>query len=70
VTATETTPTDPTERERWLDALVTLDEGARLRNVSKFTLRREGQKGRIRLYHVGERAIRVRRREVLMLDSP
>jgi hypothetical protein len=70
VTATETAPTNPVEHERWLDELITLEEGARHRKTSKFTLRRQAAKGLIKLYHVGERAVRVRRREALMLPSP
>ena len=67
--STETAPTDPTEYEKWLDEFITLEEGGRLRKTSKFTLRREAEKGRIKLYHVGERAVRVRRREALMLPQ-
>ena len=34
-------PTDPTEHARWLDGIVRLAEGARLRGVHPDTLRRE-----------------------------
>jgi hypothetical protein len=59
---------DRVERERWLDELITLDEAAAIRKISKYTLRRAGHAGRIKIYDVGRRALRVRRRAALMLD--
>jgi hypothetical protein len=61
-------PTDPIEYQRWLDELVRVSEGAKLRGTSKATLLRQGHAGKIRLYHVGERALAVRRRDVLMIE--
>jgi hypothetical protein len=61
-------PADPAEHQRWLDGIVRLAEGARLRGVHPDTLRREARKGRIRLLRLGERAVGVRRRDVLMID--
>jgi hypothetical protein len=61
-------PIDPVARERWLDELVRLSEGAKLRGTSKATLIRQGHAGKIKLYPVGERALAVRRRDALMLE--
>jgi hypothetical protein len=61
-------PTDPLERERWLDGIVRLAEGARLRGVHPDTIRREGARGRVKLLQLSERAVGIRRREALMLD--
>jgi hypothetical protein len=61
-------PTDPVERERWLDGIVRLAEAARLRGVHPDTLRREARKGRVRLLRLGERAVGVRRRDALMIE--
>ena len=43
------------ERERWLDDVVTMTEGAALRKVSVDTLRKEGKKGRIHIIKLSER---------------
>jgi hypothetical protein len=63
-----TAPIDPIERERWLDELVRVNEGVKLRGTSKATLIRHARKGHIKLYHVGDRALAVRRRDVLMIE--
>jgi hypothetical protein len=62
-------PTDPTEHARWLDGIVRLAEGARLRGVHPDTLRREAARGRVKLLQVSERAVGIRRRDALMLDQ-
>jgi hypothetical protein len=61
-------PTDPTERERWLDGIVRLAEGAELRGVSTDTLRREAARGRVKLLQLSERAKGIRRRDALMME--
>jgi hypothetical protein len=58
-------PTDPAQYQLWLDELVRPAVGAKLRGTSKATLIRLGHKGKIRIYHVGERAIAFRRRDLL-----
>jgi hypothetical protein len=42
--------------------------GAKLRGTSKATLLRLGHAGKLRMYHVGERAIAFRRRDLLMIE--
>jgi hypothetical protein len=67
MSTTETTdrpPTDPLAYESWLDALVRLEEGAKLQQTSVPTLRRNN---RDKLVYVGERAVRIRRRDALKL---
>jgi hypothetical protein len=64
-----TPPTDPVERERWLDGVVRLSEAAAMRGVHSDTLRREAKKGRLKLLKLSERLIGVRRRDALMLGS-
>ena len=61
-------PTDPVERERWLDGIVRLAEAAAMRGVHPDTLKREAAKGRLKLLRLSERLLGVRRRDVLMLD--
>jgi hypothetical protein len=61
-------PTDPAEYQKWLDGLVRPSVGAVLRGTSKATLIRQGHAGKIKLYHVGERALAFRRRDCLMLE--
>lgn len=53
------------ERERWLDEVVTLTEGAALRRVSIDTLRNEAKRGRIKVLHLSERRRGITRREAL-----
>jgi hypothetical protein len=55
---------DP-ERERWLDQIVTLAEGASLRGVSLDTLRNEEKRGRIKFIQLSERRRGITRREAL-----
>jgi hypothetical protein len=66
-TTTRPKTSDP-ERERWLDGIVRLPEGAKLRgDVHPDTLKRDAiRKGK--LIQIGERAVGVRRRFALMLD--
>ena len=59
--------TNPIEYERWLDGIVRLAEGARLRKVSPDTLRREARRGRVQLLQLSERAVGIRRRHALMM---
>jgi hypothetical protein len=66
-TAPHPTPATDFDRERWLDGIVPLAEGARLISVSVDTLKRAAVKGRYRLIRVGERKLGVRRRDVLGL---
>jgi hypothetical protein len=63
---TTASTTDP-ERERWLDGIVRLAEGAELRNVHPETLKRDA-KAKGQLLQLGPRAVGVRRRFALMLD--
>jgi hypothetical protein len=53
------------ERERWLDEIVTLEEGAHLRKVSLDTLKRDGKAGRTRILDLSERRRGITRREAL-----
>ena len=62
-------PIDPVAYEHWLDELVPIEEGARLRSCAPDTLRREGQRGNIKIYDVGLRKKAVRRRDALMLPT-
>lgn len=55
---------DP-ERERWLDEIVSLTEGAALRRVSIDTLRKEAKRGKIRILRLSERRRGITRREAL-----
>lgn len=55
---------DP-ERERWLDEIVTLTEGAALRRVSIDTLRKEAKRGKIKILKLSERRRGITRREAL-----
>jgi len=53
--APTTSPTDPIERERWLDGIVPLAEGAVLRGCSVDTLKRERLRGRLKLVRRSQR---------------
>jgi hypothetical protein len=65
---TPPSPIDPLERERWLDAIVTLAEGAKLAGeISIDMLKREALKGRYQLIRVSERRLGIRRRNALGL---
>jgi len=66
---TSAVPTDPFEYERWLDGIVRLPEGARLRgDIHPDTLKKDAiAKGE--LLQLGPRAIGVRRRFALMLPD-
>ena len=57
-------PVDPLAYEAWLDGLVGLKEGAGMRSVSIDTLKRTD---RDKFVCVGERALRIRRRDALRL---
>ncbi len=60
-------PLEPIERQRWLDEIVRLSEGARLRKVHPDTLRRDAiRKGQ--LLRLSARAVGVRRRFALMFE--
>jgi hypothetical protein len=59
-------PFDPVEHHRWLEGLVPLQEGARLRGVSVDTLKRERDRGRVKFERVSERRWAIRRRVALM----
>jgi hypothetical protein len=60
-------PTDPAEFQVWLNGIVRLEEGARLRHVHKETLSRDARsKGK--LIPLGKRAVGVTRRFALGLD--
>ena len=60
-------PTDPAQYARWLDGIVRLPEGAKMRGVHPETLKREA-KAKGQLLQLGRRAVGVRRRFALMLD--
>jgi hypothetical protein len=60
-------PTDPVERERWLDGIVPLSEGAQLRDVHPDTLKREHDRGRVKLVRRSKRLWGIRRRDALMI---
>lgn len=68
--STDTTipPLDPLAYEAWLDQLIPCSEGAQLRHVSEATLKRHAR-ATGQLVQVGERAIRIRRREAMMLPD-
>jgi hypothetical protein len=59
-------PTDPLAYEIWLDGIVRLVEGAKLRNVQASTLKRDALRNG-ELLQLSERAVGVRRRFALML---
>jgi hypothetical protein len=61
-------PADPVERERWLDGIVPLAEGARLRKVHPDTLKREHDRKRLKLVRRSKRLWGIRRRDALMID--
>lgn len=56
---------DP-ERERWLDAIVSVQEGAQLRSVSVDSLKRHSPD---KLIRVSARRLGIRRRHALMLED-
>jgi hypothetical protein len=53
--------------EQWLDEILDLEEGARVRKVSVVTLRRERRRGTIKFEQLSERRVGIRRREALGL---
>jgi hypothetical protein len=53
------------ERQRWLDEIVTLEEGAYLRKVSVDTLKREDKAGRVKIIALSKRRRGITRREAL-----
>jgi excisionase family DNA binding protein len=57
------------DHRRWLDGFCRIKEAARLRSVSEDTILRLINRGKLKTYEIGERAIGLRRREVLMLDA-
>jgi hypothetical protein len=60
-------PVDTIEHERWLDEIVLLDEGARLRGgVHVDTIKRAHAKGLLKLERISERRWGIRRRVALM----
>jgi hypothetical protein len=61
---------DSLERERWLDAIVPLAEGAQLASISVDTLKREAKRGRYQLISVSARRKGIRRRNALQLPAP
>jgi hypothetical protein len=63
---TASSPIDPIEHERWLEGIVRLAEGAKLRGVHPVTLKRDAVKQK-QLLQLGERAVGVRRRFALMI---
>jgi hypothetical protein len=63
-------PADPIEYQGWLDSIVRLSIGARLRGVHPETLRREARKGRVKLVQMTENTLGIRRREALMIELP
>jgi hypothetical protein len=67
-TDTTTPPLDPVAYEGWLDELIPFSEAARLRSVSEATAKRHARANG-QLVHVGERAVRMRRRHALMLPA-
>jgi hypothetical protein len=56
--------TDP-ERERWLDEIVALEEGAYLRKVSVDTLKRAAKRGEVKIIELSQRRRGITRREAL-----
>jgi hypothetical protein len=63
-----TPPIDPTEYQRWLDGIVPLAEGAELRRCSIDTLKREHQRGRLKLVRRSQHLWGIRRRDALLLE--
>jgi hypothetical protein len=55
--------------EQWLDEILDLEDGARARNVSVPTLRRERRRGAVKFVQLSERRVGIRRREALGLPS-
>jgi hypothetical protein len=58
---------DPLAYQQWLDAIIPLQEGAALRNVSVDTLKRAAAKGKVKLYRRSERLLGMRRRDALLI---
>ena len=59
-------PTDPLAYEQWLDEIVSLAEGARLRKVHPDTLRREAERGNVKILRLSLRRKGIRRRDAMM----
>jgi hypothetical protein len=53
------------ERERWLDEIVALPEGAYLRKVSVDTLKREAKRGNVKIIALSAHRRGITRREAL-----
>jgi hypothetical protein len=62
-------PADPAAYQRWLDGIVSLAEGARERKVHSDTLKREHERGRIKLVRRSKRLWGIRRRDVLLVEG-
>jgi hypothetical protein len=60
---------DPIERQRWLDTIIPLQEGAALRGVHVETLKREAARGRLTLIRVSTRRLGIRRRDALAIPA-
>jgi hypothetical protein len=60
---------DPAAHERWLDEVLTLQEGAKEGKISVDTIKREAQRDRIKLIQRSERLLGVRRRDVLKIPK-
>jgi hypothetical protein len=63
--STERTNQPDFERERWLDEILTLPEGAALRKTSVDTLRREAKRGNLEILKLSPRRSGITRREAL-----
>jgi hypothetical protein len=61
----DTENSDQLDRQRWLDAIVPLPEGASLRGVSVDTLKREHKRGNLEIIHLSAHRRGIRRREAL-----
>jgi hypothetical protein len=62
-------PTDPFERERWLDEILPLAKGAELRGVHADTLKRENKRRRVKLVRRSKRLWGIRRRDALLIED-
>ena len=62
-------PLNEAEYQQWLDGIVPLREGAKMRGCSVDTLRREATKGRIKLQAISQRKFGIRRREALNIPA-
>src|SRR5260370_34440887 len=63
-------PPDPLEYAAYLDGIVRLSVGAKLRGVSVDTMRREGAAGRLELIPMTDSMMGCRRRDALRLPLP